>query len=82
MGNKRADTDSDLRPDSWSRFERAVDAAVKSGPKHQKGSSPSKTGQPQFDGDVDRVAKSPPQHRTSAPSAKGLSSRRETKPKD
>jgi hypothetical protein len=29
----------ELRPDGWGRFERAVDAAVKGGPKHR----PSKT---------------------------------------
>lgn len=28
--------------DAWSRFERAVDAAVKSGPKHKAGEKPSK----------------------------------------
>jgi hypothetical protein len=27
----------ELRPDGWGRFERAVDAAVKSGPKHKLG---------------------------------------------
>jgi hypothetical protein len=32
--------------EGWERFERAVDAAVKSGPKHQAGSSPSKEGKP------------------------------------
>jgi hypothetical protein len=26
---------AELRPDGWGRFERAVDAAVKSGPKHR-----------------------------------------------
>lgn len=26
----------EFKPDGWSRFERAVDAAVKSGPKHKK----------------------------------------------
>lgn len=25
----------ELRPDGWKRFERAVDAAVKNGPKHR-----------------------------------------------
>jgi hypothetical protein len=25
----------ELRPDAWQRFERAVDAAIKSGPKHR-----------------------------------------------
>jgi hypothetical protein len=29
-------TDPGFDPDSWRRFERAVDAAVKSGPKHKK----------------------------------------------
>jgi hypothetical protein len=28
--------DVELQPDAWSRFERAVDAAVKSGPKHRE----------------------------------------------
>ncbi|MGI8524873.1 MAG: hypothetical protein ACR2K5_01630 [Pseudolabrys sp.] len=27
---------ADLRPDGWERFERAIDAAVKLGPKHKK----------------------------------------------
>lgn len=27
----------ELRPDGWGRFERAVDAAVKGGPKHRTG---------------------------------------------
>lgn len=27
---------SEVYPDSWQRFERAVDAGVKSGPKHRK----------------------------------------------
>jgi hypothetical protein len=26
---------ADLRPDGWERFERAIDAAVKAGPKHK-----------------------------------------------
>jgi len=26
---------ADLRPDGWQRFERAIDAAVKAGPKHK-----------------------------------------------
>ncbi len=30
----------DLHSDGWDRFERAVDAAVKSGPKHKAGSAP------------------------------------------
>lgn len=28
------------RPDGWAQFERAVDAAVKSGPKHKSGKPP------------------------------------------
>lgn len=28
--------ENELHPDAWQRFERAVDAAVKSGPKHRK----------------------------------------------
>jgi hypothetical protein len=28
-------TDSAIYPDAWDRFERAVDAAVKGGPKHR-----------------------------------------------
>jgi hypothetical protein len=28
-------TDNESRPDAWQRFERAVDAAIKSGPKHR-----------------------------------------------
>jgi hypothetical protein len=30
-------------PDAWSRFERAVDAAIKSGPKHRVAKKPIKT---------------------------------------
>jgi hypothetical protein len=33
--DKRASNDLDVRPDGWERFERAVDSAVKSGPKHR-----------------------------------------------
>jgi hypothetical protein len=29
------DTEIELRPDGWERFGKAVDAAVKSGPKHR-----------------------------------------------
>jgi hypothetical protein len=32
----------ELRPDGWERFERAIGAAVKSGPKHRKTTNPSK----------------------------------------
>jgi hypothetical protein len=32
--------DSDLRPDGWERFEAAVDAAIKSGPKHRTSTKP------------------------------------------
>jgi hypothetical protein len=32
---KRQTTKIELRPDGWDRFTRAVDAAVKSGPKHR-----------------------------------------------
>lgn len=32
-------SDVELRSDSWSQFERAVDAAVKSGPRHKKSNS-------------------------------------------
>jgi hypothetical protein len=34
MGTKRKD-EVELDPKGWERFERAVDAAVKSGPKHK-----------------------------------------------
>ncbi len=30
----------DAHPDAWARFERAVDAAVKSGPKHKAKANP------------------------------------------
>jgi hypothetical protein len=30
----------ELHPDAWSRFERAVDAAIKSGPQHRKSAKP------------------------------------------
>jgi len=30
----------DLRPDGWERFERAIDAAVKAGPKHKAAKKP------------------------------------------
>jgi hypothetical protein len=33
--------DIELRPDGWERFERAVGAAVKSGPKHRAAAKPS-----------------------------------------
>jgi hypothetical protein len=32
---KKKDSGIELEPDAWERFERAVDAAVKSGPKHR-----------------------------------------------
>ncbi|WP_439574170.1 hypothetical protein [Phreatobacter sp.] len=32
----------DERPDGWDRFERAVDAAIKSGPKHKPAPKPIK----------------------------------------
>jgi hypothetical protein len=41
MGTRKTDQrepskpDAEVRPDAWRRFERAVDAAVKSGPKHR-----------------------------------------------
>lgn len=41
----RPKVELELRPDGWERFERAVDAAVKGGPKHRvKGSPPASTG--------------------------------------
>jgi hypothetical protein len=40
MGTKpRKDQKSDLRPDAWERFSSAVDAAIKSGPKHREATS-------------------------------------------
>jgi hypothetical protein len=36
--------DIELRPDGWERFQRAVSAAVKSGPKHRPEKSKNKTG--------------------------------------
>ena len=46
MANKRATKDRkeeiELAPRGWERFERAVDAAVKSGPKHKVTKRPSK----------------------------------------
>jgi hypothetical protein len=42
MQSKQSEGDKDkveLRHDAWERFERAVDAAVKSGPKHKVGKS-------------------------------------------
>src|SRR4051812_42156537 len=35
IGSQGLGSDMDERPDGWERFERAVDAAVKSGPKHR-----------------------------------------------
>lgn len=35
QGRKR-EQEMDARPDAWERFEHAVDAAVKAGPKHRK----------------------------------------------
>lgn len=32
----KAKDDLEIVPDAWERFERAVDAAVKSGPKHRQ----------------------------------------------
>ena len=34
---KSEQTEIEFRPDAWERFERAVDAAVKGGPKHKAG---------------------------------------------
>jgi hypothetical protein len=33
--SKDKDAEIELRPDGWRQFKRAVDAAVKSGPKHR-----------------------------------------------
>jgi hypothetical protein len=33
-------TDRDLRPDGWSRFEKAVDAALRTKPKHRPAAKP------------------------------------------
>ena len=35
LAKKNPEPDIELRPDGWERFERAVGAAVKSGPKHR-----------------------------------------------
>jgi hypothetical protein len=35
MDSKTKNTEMDLHPDAWQRFERAVDAAVKSPPQHR-----------------------------------------------
>jgi len=35
MATKQKESEIELRPDGWSRFKRAVDAAVKGGPKHR-----------------------------------------------
>jgi hypothetical protein len=32
----KSHTDNDLYPDAWKRFERAIDAVVKSPPQHRK----------------------------------------------
>jgi hypothetical protein len=32
---KKTDQEIELRPDGWERFEKAVDAAVKGGPRHR-----------------------------------------------
>jgi hypothetical protein len=39
---KKAPQESNESSDAWSRFERAVDAAVKSGPMHKGAKSPKK----------------------------------------
>lgn len=39
MKTQKPDVQTDTCPDGWNRFERAVDAAIKSGPKHRVGSS-------------------------------------------
>jgi len=39
---KSTPTDLELRPDGWERFNRAVTAAVKSGPKHREKSKAKK----------------------------------------
>jgi len=47
MAKKSVSKDIELEPDGWQRFERAVDAAIKSGPKHRvakKKSAKKKTG--------------------------------------
>jgi len=36
----RQSSENELRSDGWQRFERAVDAAVKSGPKHRSAQKP------------------------------------------
>jgi hypothetical protein len=32
----KSKSEPELRPDGWERFEKAVDAAIKSGPKHRE----------------------------------------------
>jgi len=49
---KSTPTDLELRPDGWDRFDRAVTAAVKSGPKHK-----SKEKRTSEDGDPKGTAK-------------------------
>lgn len=37
MGKEKADNgQDDIYPDSWERFERAVDVVIKTGPKHRQ----------------------------------------------
>ncbi|MGO9171057.1 MAG: hypothetical protein ACLP7P_03710 [Rhodomicrobium sp.] len=36
---KKQEGEHELRPDGWERFEKAVDAAIASGPKHRTGKS-------------------------------------------
>jgi hypothetical protein len=43
MGKSDQAKEVELRPDGWERFNRAVTAAVKSGPKHRAASKPKKT---------------------------------------
>jgi hypothetical protein len=44
MATSKKTTDIELRLDGWERFQRAVSAAVKGGPKHRSEKSKAKTG--------------------------------------
>jgi hypothetical protein len=39
-GNPKQEKEIELHPDAWERFERAVTAAAKSGPKHRVAAKP------------------------------------------
>jgi hypothetical protein len=52
MHPKEQKPEPEILPDAWERFERAVDAAVKGGPKHRQRPNDERKGRPASKGRV------------------------------